>query len=525
VTSRDQPRAFRLMLACAVAAALVAPFAVAAWAHDDDRRPVTLAPVQAWLVNRDGGTLTLVDGPSASWAAEVRLPVTSSADVAQHGGTAVAAERGSGLLKRVDGRTHGITTVPVVNPAGTPLRLVASGATVYLHPGAAGRPHEVEAGMRVSAATAPARLAATGGTPVVADPDADRLTWPDGSAMRTALDDDAAVAGDAATGDVYLARPADRVVERCRAGSGCTTVVRLAGDTGSLGTPVVAAGRLLIPDARTGDLLVADLPDTDGVVTGTRPLGILGSGADLELVEQQGWVFVNDAGSDRAAVVSPDLAVTTLLKRPTGTGTPATSLPTPPPEPPPTVPPPSPPTTTSPTEKPADTPTTDPTKTPRNTTQPTTDAPPSGRPTATTRTRPPKPPPTTRTTPAPPDDRRVRLSVRGGVRVTTTVAAEPDDDETYWLVVTVYGNTSEDSVEHYARWEVDDPPGDSTTKTLTFPESADLSLRRTAVVIAASPALAAVFREQVESDPETTQPYTRDLCCKASRMVPIDADR
>ena len=103
-----------------------------------------------------------------------------------------------------------------------------------------------------------------------------------------------------ARGEEDLARAADAIAEHGRRPA--TVVVDVADPDSDLGPPQESQGKVFIPNYTTGKVVIVDLETREAKPTGA----LVPEGTEFELFEQDGIVFYNDPGSERAGVVRLD---------------------------------------------------------------------------------------------------------------------------------------------------------------------------------------------------------------------------
>jgi Divergent InlB B-repeat domain/PKD domain len=322
----------------------------------------------AWLASSQAGQLTLLDGSSAEVAAQVQVaPPGTGLAVVQQGAAAYAVNTDAGSVRRVDGATFAVSQPVVPLPdAGRGLDVFAGADMLYA----------LDTHRGLLSGADPRTLAGRGGPVSLAaqvDPQAaalDRagrlwlldtatgdLIWvQDGqrhtrrAAVRTGagmlvLADEAAVVVDpvartATTFDPHSGatrgtteldlRPDDRIavtgastsarlyVVAARGVLGicdltattCPTVVPVGGAGADLGAAVESGGRVFVPDYATGQVWIVD-PDAGRVVTQSK---VLDPRVRFQLLSQDGVVFFNDPGSERAGVIRLDGGVQKVSK-------------------------------------------------------------------------------------------------------------------------------------------------------------------------------------------------------------------
>jgi PKD repeat protein len=125
-------------------------------------------------------------------------------------------------------------------------------------------------------------------------------------------DDSVQVNGSTRDHRLYVVSGDDGMLRVSDLGSGdCGDVAIPIADAGSeLGVPQEAQGRLFVPDYTSGTVIIVDLES--GQVTRTGVL--VDPGVSFELLAEDGIVFYNDPGSERAGVVAIDGTFTAVQK-------------------------------------------------------------------------------------------------------------------------------------------------------------------------------------------------------------------
>ncbi len=125
-------------------------------------------------------------------------------------------------------------------------------------------------------------------------------------------DDSVQVNGSTRDRRLYVVSGDDGILRVSDLGSGdCGDVaIPIAGAGSDLGVPQEAQGRVFVPDYTTGTVVIVDLES--GQVTRTTELVV--PGVAFELLAQDGIVFYNDPGSERAGVVAIDGTFTAVQK-------------------------------------------------------------------------------------------------------------------------------------------------------------------------------------------------------------------
>jgi hypothetical protein len=159
-------------------------------------------------------------------------------------------------------------------------------------------------------------LTVVDGNPVVVDPlrrRAEMLDPQTGRSLRTVrlepgADGTVTASGAASGGGLYVLSPAARQLTVCSFATGsCTGSIQLGpGDGGqrpdSLGVPVAAGGRVLVPDYGSGRVWIVD---PAGMRVVAQP-DLFGRPYRFELRSHDGVVFYNDPASEQAGVIELD---------------------------------------------------------------------------------------------------------------------------------------------------------------------------------------------------------------------------
>jgi hypothetical protein len=330
-------------------------------------RPALLSGA-AWLASGRVGQLTLLDGSSVEVAAQVRVAQPGSVlDVLQQGSTAYAVNESTGSIRRVDGATFEVSgAVTPIRDAGNGLRAFAGSKAVYALDTARGvltrtdprtlaplggsnsmsgrvdpRSATVDDGGRLwlldaatgdlvwtdgirrgvrSRAAGPGAglLTTAGGNPVLVDTgarDAEVLDPSDGSTLRRVgldlrVDDRVEVSGAAHAARLYVVASRGALFICPLTVPACSTVVALDSGGGDYGAPVEAAGRVFVPDYRTGKVWIVQADQARVVGQAT----VVPAGTRFELVTRDGVVFFNDPHSEQAGVIRLDGGVRRVAK-------------------------------------------------------------------------------------------------------------------------------------------------------------------------------------------------------------------
>ena len=329
----------------------------------------------AWLPSDIPGELTLLDGTTGMIEDQLtlnRLAGVRPGDhiqVAQDGAGAFLADGEAGLIGRVDGATHQVTTIASVIPPATPAVSIYAG-THYLYvvdmsrdgvgvlntssfqqsgshsaevsPSAAvvdshgrlwtvdrttGRVSELS-GPKVhrtgivAAPKARVGLVIAAGRPVLVDysaphPYARTIDPESGSASRpicldTSPGDSSAVAGGSDSARVWVASGGTGVIgETDLAGGDCSKSLAVAQEATDLAPPVEASGRVFVADEANGEVTVLDSATLQPVAP---PQQAVASGGRFDLFAKDGIVFFNDPDSPEAGVVRPDGTIVKVTK-------------------------------------------------------------------------------------------------------------------------------------------------------------------------------------------------------------------
>jgi uncharacterized membrane protein YgcG len=304
-----------------VAVAAVSPFVLATTGPPDHRPPTTLGAAQAWLTTRGTTDAVLVDGPSAAIVGRAAWTEENSTTpgLTQAAGDAYAVAPGGGAVRRLSGVTQRASESPAEGLPGS-VELRASAARLYVYPVDGRLVRLRDDGTHTRGVVLPARASTvtTGRGPAVVNPVDAEVTWldEDASVPRSVIRSeslswpgDVLLAGDRADGDVYVVTPESPVtVTVCRFGGSCSRRATLPDGVGTSGTPVVAGGRLLLPDAGAGEVRVVG---PDGSL---RSVKVFSEPGPFELVAEQGYAFANRVDTEDAAVISPDDEVTPVTK-------------------------------------------------------------------------------------------------------------------------------------------------------------------------------------------------------------------
>ncbi|HET6954840.1 MAG TPA: PKD domain-containing protein [Acidimicrobiales bacterium] len=353
---RATVRAGAALLACSVIGAAMAQ------AESEPPARFDLAGGGAWVASSTVGQLTLIDGGTAEVAARVAVgPPGRDLRSVQSGTVGYALDRALGTVRRVDPATF-VAAPPVAVIEGAPGELAVHprGDTMYVVDGERGRVAvtdsvsvsvlrgEVQSlaePVASSVVDGDGRLWALGASTgdltwfdgterserrqAVADPAAAELVVVDGVAAVVeragrsvrALDGDGSFGDDAcleidpadpsvkvggSDGDhrIYVVSGEDGVLRVSDLGSGaCGEVaIDVAAPDSDLGTPQEAQDRVFVPDYTRGRVAIVDLDTREVTYTGE----LVTAGTRFELFDEDGIVFYNDPGSERAGVVRID---------------------------------------------------------------------------------------------------------------------------------------------------------------------------------------------------------------------------
>lgn len=282
-----------------------------------------------YAVNRTLGAVTRVDG--GTWE-----PGTPTALV-PGAGPGLTVVSGHGVLYAVDG-TQGLVVEAdpeslalrgparslSADPAGVPPVLDDEG-TLWLLDATRGDLLRVRDAVDVAARevtdAGSGRLLVAGGSPVVVDQRAGTAVRYDGDGRPDATacvdvrptDTTVHLAGSATRARVYAISGDDGVLRVSDLATGrCDRVVPGVAAPGSvLGTPVEVDDRLFVPDHSTGRVVLVDLR-TLAVVATTVP--VVDAGNPFELLAHDGFVFYNDAATEKAGVIRDGGAAEPIAK-------------------------------------------------------------------------------------------------------------------------------------------------------------------------------------------------------------------
>ena len=338
--------------------------------HADPPARLHLQGGGAWVASSTVGQLTLIDGGSAEVVARARVaPPGAELRSAQEGTTGFALDRDHGTVARVDPATFDVgPAVAVIAGARGALAAYPSGDRLYLVDHDRGRVAVADAatavtlrgrvrslaepvaasvvdragrlwtlgrrtgdltwfdgadrGSRraVAADPATATLAVVGGrAAVVSLGDRTSHTLDEGGGRRAGAclevdpDDTSVRVGGSARGDrLYVVSGDDGMlrVSDLRTGACGDTAITVAPPTSQLGVPQEAQGRVFVPDYTKGTVAVVDLRTRRTVHTGE----LVPRGTRFELFAEDGIVFYNDPGSERAGVVAVDGSFSAVAK-------------------------------------------------------------------------------------------------------------------------------------------------------------------------------------------------------------------
>jgi hypothetical protein len=303
-------------------------------------------PALAWLATPGRGLVTLVDGSSGHVVGAVRVAPDPRLAVVPDRDGAWVVQPSAGTASRVDSRTYALGSPVRLGPAGAPVTLHPAGPdswvvgpgvakvdpaslavrAAYDLPGTArqsvvdgsGRLWVLAGGMlgwydrlgrhaRPAEGGAAARLVLVGGDAALVDPARGRvgpLTGTGVVAAWSCLDlranEPAELLGSTVLGTVLAAVPATGVLLGAGHGNDdCGLLVEVSEPGEPLGPLAESGAYTFVPNRATGHVVVVDF----GARKVVADLTVAHPGAAIELVARGGVVFVNDPGSDRAAVL------------------------------------------------------------------------------------------------------------------------------------------------------------------------------------------------------------------------------
>ena len=304
------------------------PMATLQVAHRGDDLDVVQSGSDGYVVDRSAGTVSRIDGGTFAQSTPYRFAADDPAklSVLLGGGRVFVLDGAKGLLYRTDPKTLAVRGTPqVLDATVTPDSATVDGAgrlwviddrtgALKWFGGDPAGPAGTGTGSRSGAAPSGSRLVLAGSAAVLVG--ATGADWLDSDGSAAAhVDfglhpDEAAVVSGTSDGRLAVVIAGRGVVELCTRTRCGTSAFPIDGAGARLGQAVLQSGLLFVPDLSHGTVHVLS-------TSAGRQLAdpeILTPTADFALIPQDGQLFYNDPGSDRAGVLHLDGTFTATQK-------------------------------------------------------------------------------------------------------------------------------------------------------------------------------------------------------------------